>query len=170
MSEKFGFLKFLGSSIVAAVGVSLLGGPLGDFFGGRFGSFSLSPLLSPLVMTNAAFADAPAVPAGGAGPAAGALAAPAPGMGSMLLPFAAMFAVVYFLMIRPQQKKMKEQTEMLGQLKQGDEVITTSGILGTVRGLTEKVVTLEIADDVKIKILKSQVSQVVKGQIKDLTA
>ena len=59
---------------------------------------------------------------------------------------------------------------MLGQLKQGDEVITTSGILGTVRGLTEKVVTLEIADDVKIKILKSQVSQVVKGQIKDLTA
>jgi preprotein translocase subunit YajC len=166
MSEKFGFLKFLGSSIVAALGVSLLGGPLGDYFGTRFGSFSLSPLL----MTSAAFADSPAVPAGGSAPAAGALAAPAPGMGSMLLPFAAMFAVVYFLMIRPQQKKMKEQQEMLGQLKQGDEVITTSGILGTVRGLTEKVVTLEIADDVRIKILKSQVSQVVKGQIKDLTA
>jgi preprotein translocase subunit YajC len=161
MSEKFGFLKFLGSSIVAAVGVSLLGGPLGDFFGGRFGTFSAM---------SAAFADAPAVPAGGSAPAAGALAAPAPGMASMLLPFAAMFAVVYFLMIRPQQKKMKEQQAMLGQLKQGDEVITTSGILGTVRGLTEKVVTLEIADDVKIKILKSQVSQVVKGQIKDLTA
>ena len=161
MSEKFGFLKFLGSSIVAAVGVSLLGGPLGDYFGTRFGTFSAM---------SAAFADSPAVPAGGSAPAAGALAAPAPGMGSMLLPFAAMFAVVYFLMIRPQQKKMKEQTEMLGQLKQGDEVITTSGILGTVRGLTEKVVTLEIADDVKIKILKSQVSQVVKGQIKDLTA
>ena len=160
MSEKFGFLKFIGSSALAYVGVSLLGGPLGDFFGGRFGT---------LAVVSSAFADNPAVPAGG-GSAPAPLAAPAPGMGSMLLPFAAMFAVVYFLMIRPQQKKMKEQTEMLGQLKQGDEVITTSGILGTVRGLTEKVVTLEIADDVKIKILKSQVSQVVKGQIKDLTA
>ena len=88
----------------------------------------------------------------------------------MLIPMAAMFAVVYFLMIRPQQKKMKEQQNMLSQLKQGDEVITTSGILGTIRGQTEKVVTLEIADDVKIKILKSQISQVVKGQIKDITA
>ena len=72
----------------------------------------------------------------------------------MLLPFAAMFAVVYFLMIRPQQKKMKEQQDMLGQLKHGDEVVTTSGILGTITGITEKVVTLEIADDVRIKILK----------------
>ena len=120
---------------------------------------------------GSAWADATtapvAVPAGGAPAAAAPLAAQAPGFGSMLLPFGAMFAVVYFLMIRPQQKKMKEQTDMLGKLKQGDEVITTSGILGTIRGITEKVVTLEIADGVRIKILKSQVSQVVKGQIKD---
>jgi preprotein translocase subunit YajC len=121
---------------------------------------------------SSALADGPAVPAGTA-PATGA-AAPltqaSPGMGSMLLPFAAMFGVVYFMMIRPQQKKMKEQQDMLGQLKQGDEVVTTSGILGTIRGLTEKVVTIEIDDDVKIKVLKSQVSQVVKGSFKDLTA
>jgi preprotein translocase subunit YajC len=163
MSEKSGFLKFMGSSVLAYVGVSFLGGPLGDFFGGRSGTYAA---------ISSAFADSPAVPAGGSSTASAAapLAAASPGMGSMLLPFAAMFAVVYFLMIRPQQKKAKEQQDMLGQLKQGDEVITTSGILGTVRGLTEKVVTLEIADDVKIKILKSQVSQVVKGQIKDITA
>ena len=57
---------------------------------------------------------------------------------------------------------------MMSQLKQGDEILTNSGILGTVRGITEKVVTVEIADDVRVKMLKSQVSQVVKGQIKDL--
>jgi preprotein translocase subunit YajC len=124
-----------------------------------------------LIEISSALADSPAVPAGSAPTTvATPLAAPAPGFGSMLLPFAAMFGVVYFLMIRPQQKKMKEQQDMLGQLKQGDEIVTSSGILGTVRGLTEKVVTIEIDDDVKIKVLKTQVSQVVKGSLKDLTA
>lgn len=86
----------------------------------------------------------------------------------MLLPFVAMFAVVYFLMIRPQQKRLKEQQAMLGALKHGDEVLTSSGLLGKVTGITDKVVTLEVADNVRVKMLKSQVSQVVKGQIKDL--
>ncbi|HAR41530.1 MAG TPA: preprotein translocase subunit YajC [Bdellovibrionales bacterium] len=86
----------------------------------------------------------------------------------MLVPFIAMFAVVYFLMIRPQQKKMKQQQAMLSSLQTGDEVITNSGIIGRIAGMTEKVVTLEISDGVKIKILRSQVGQVVKGQIKDL--
>lgn len=120
-----------------------------------------------------AFADAPLLPVGtapaAATGAAGALAqGAAPGFGSMLAPMAAMFAVVYFLMIRPQQKKQKEQQSMLSQLKHGDEVVTSAGILGTIAGITEKVVTVEVDKDVRIKILKSQVSQVVKGQIKDL--
>ena len=104
----------------------------------KFLGFSaLSGVMTALIGISSALADGPAVPAGGApatGAAAAPLAAPAPGFGSMLLPFAAMFGVVYFLMIRPQQKKMKEQQEMLTQLKQGDEVVTTSGILGTIRG------------------------------------
>jgi preprotein translocase subunit YajC len=132
--------------------------------------FKLLSFWVALINISAAFADGPAVPAGSAPATAAPLTPPSPGMGSMLLPFAAMFGVVYFLMIRPQQKKMKEQQDMLGQLKQGDEVVTTSGILGTIRGLTEKVVTIEIDDDVKIKVLKSQVSQVVKGSFKDLPA
>ena len=86
----------------------------------------------------------------------------------MLMPMVIMFGVVYFLMIRPQQKKVKEQQKMLTALAVGDDVVTTSGILGQITGLAEKVATLEIASGVKIKILKSQVSQVVKGQIKDL--
>lgn len=97
-----------------------------------------------------------------------AAAPQAPGMGSMLVPFALMFAVVYFLMIRPQQKRMKEHQKMINDLKQGDEVVTASGMLGTVRGINDKVVTIEVADDVKVKMLKSQVAQVVKGQIQDL--
>ncbi|OFY98676.1 MAG: preprotein translocase subunit YajC [Bdellovibrionales bacterium GWC1_52_8] len=113
---------------------------------------------------TSAFAETP-LPAGGAVPVG---APPQPGIGGMLVPFIAMFAVVYFLMIRPQQKKMKQQQAMLSSLQTGDEVITNSGIIGRIAGMTEKVVTLEISDGVKIKILRSQVGQVVKGQIKDL--
>jgi preprotein translocase subunit YajC len=118
-------------------------------------------------LSTNAFADAPALPAGTVPAVAGAAAAP--GIGSMLMPMALMFGVVYFLMIRPQQKKAKEQQSLLTALQHGDEVITTSGLLGTVRGITEKVVTLEVADNVKVKMLKSQVAQVLKGSVKDLT-
>src|ERR1700746_1618252 len=119
-----------------------------------------------IITTASAWADNAPVPAGTAN---APLGQQAPGLGSMLLPFAAMFGVVYFLMIRPQQKKMKEQQDMLGQLKQGDEVVTTSGILGTITGITDKVATVEIAPNVRIKILKSQISQVVKGQLKEVS-
>ncbi|MBI2712724.1 MAG: preprotein translocase subunit YajC [Bdellovibrio sp.] len=84
-------------------------------------------------------------------------------------PFILMFAVMYFLILRPQQKRMKEQQNMISALKHGDEILTASGILGKVTGIADKVLTVEIADNVRIKLLKSQVSQVVKGPIKDLT-
>ncbi|MBI3534930.1 MAG: preprotein translocase subunit YajC [Deltaproteobacteria bacterium] len=89
----------------------------------------------------------------------------------MIFPFVLMFGVIYFLMIRPQQKKAKEQQSMLSSMSQGDQVLTNSGILGKITGIADKFVTVEIADDVKIKMLKSQVSQVIKGQsIKELGA
>jgi preprotein translocase subunit YajC len=114
-----------------------------------------------------ALADSPAVPAGSAGSGAAPGAASQPGFASMLMPFAMMFAVVYFLMIRPQQKKLKEQQDMMAGLKQGDEVLTNSGILGKITGIADKLVTVEIADDVRVKMLKSQISQVVQGNIKE---
>ena len=102
-------------------------------------------------------------------PPAAAPAQPQPGFGMSFLPFVLMFGVIYFLMIRPQQKKMKDQQEMMNALKQGDEVLTNSGILGKITGVTDKVVTVEVADDVRVKMLKSQISQVIKGQdIKNL--
>ncbi|MBC7384791.1 MAG: preprotein translocase subunit YajC [Cryobacterium sp.] len=83
----------------------------------------------------------------------------------MLVPFVAMFAIMYFLMIRPQQKRMKAQQAMLSQLKDGDEVLTASGILGRVKGMTDVLVTIEIDRDVSMKVLKSQVSQVMKDGV-----
>ena len=90
------------------------------------------------------------------------------GIMGMLPPMLLMFGVVYFMMLRPQQKKMKEHQQLIAALKHGDEIMTTSGILGKVTGITEKVVTVEIADNVRVKMLKSQVAQVVKDEIKDL--
>jgi preprotein translocase subunit YajC len=78
------------------------------------------------------------------------------------VPFLAMFFIFYFLMMRPQIKKQKTQQEFLQNLKKGDRVLTSSGIFGTIEGLTEKYVTLEIAEDVSIRVLKGHVSQPVK--------
>lgn len=119
-------------------------------------------------LISTAQADGPALPAGATQVPTGAGQPQPPGMGSMMFPMLAIFAVFYFLMIRPQQKKVKEQQDMIGALKHGDDVVTSSGLLGRVTGITDKVVTLELADNVRVKMLKSQVAQVVKGQIKDL--
>lgn len=81
-----------------------------------------------------------------------------PPMFMQLIPFVFMMVVLYFLMIRPQAKKQKSHMEFLQKLKRGDEVVTSSGILGTVEGLTDTFITLEIAPNVRIKVLRSQVA------------
>ena len=78
------------------------------------------------------------------------------------VPFLGMFMIFYFLMMRPQMKKQKTHQDFLQKLKKGDRVLTSSGIFGTIEGLTEKYVTLEIADEVNIRVLKAHVSQPVK--------
>ena len=93
-----------------------------------------------------------------------------PSMIGMALPFLIMLGIMYFLMIRPQQKRVKEHQSLLSNLKTGDEVITSAGILGTIAGMSDKVVTLEVSKNVQLKVLKSQVNQIVKGQVKDLQA
>lgn len=76
---------------------------------------------------------------------------------SMLTPLVLVFFVFYFLMWRPQAKRQQEHQSFLNALKSGDEVVTAGGLLGTVRGVDGKVVTVEVAKGVKIKVLKSQV-------------
>jgi len=106
----------------------------------------------------------------GSGAAASTQAAPAqqPSVFGMLPFMLVMFGAMYFLMIRPQQKRMKEHQSLISSLKNGDEVVTTAGIIGTIAGMSEKVVTLEVSKNVQLKILKSQVNQVVKGPIQDI--
>lgn len=68
-----------------------------------------------------------------------------------------MFLVFYLFLIRPQQKRQKEMLAMLNSLAKGDRVITTGGVLGTIVGLTDSVVTLEVGDKVRIKVLRSHI-------------
>ena len=75
--------------------------------------------------------------------------------------------VFYFLLIRPQQKRVKEQQNMLSRLATGDEIVTTGGLLGRITEVGDPYLTVEIADGVRVRVLKSQISQVVpKGTIK----
>ncbi|MBN20136.1 MAG: preprotein translocase subunit YajC [Bdellovibrionaceae bacterium] len=85
----------------------------------------------------------------------------------MLVPFGLMFVVIYFLMIRPQQKKLKEHQSMLSSLKQGDEVVTASGLLGRISGIDDKIVTVELDTNVRVRMLKSQISTIVRGKLED---
>jgi preprotein translocase subunit YajC len=81
---------------------------------------------------------------------------------SMLFPILGMLAIFYFLLIRPQQKRQKETQKMIGALKNGDRVLTTSGIYATVTGVKDDTFILKIADNVKIEVIKSAVSGVVE--------
>ena len=72
-------------------------------------------------------------------------------------PIVVMFVILYVFMIRPQAKKAQTHRDFLAKLKRGDQVITASGMLGRVEGLTEQFVTLEIADGVRVKMVKSQI-------------
>ncbi len=72
-----------------------------------------------------------------------------------------MFAIFYFLLIRPQQKKAKEHREMVSNLKKGNRIITTGGIYGTIQSIDETTIGLEIAEKIKIKIARGNVGALV---------
>ena len=90
---------------------------------------------------------------GGGGEGAGG------GLGAFL-PLILMFAIFYFLLIRPQQKKAKQHKQLLAALKKGDRVVTSGGLHGVVTGITEDVVTVEIAPKVRVKISRPSISGV----------
>jgi preprotein translocase subunit YajC len=100
-----------------------------------------------------AWAQAPAGPAGG-------------GFESIFL-IVAMFAVLYFLMIRPQMKRAKEHKAMVEALQKGDEVITAGGVLGRISKVSDAYVSVEIANNVEIQVQRAAVQTVLpKGTIK----
>ena len=98
-------------------------------------------------MLDLAFARAP--PPDGADSGGGLLA--------LLPPMIMMFMIFYFVLIRPQKKKQDEARKMINELKEGDTVVTLSGIHGTVKKLKEDTIMLQIADNVRIKINRSSI-------------
>jgi preprotein translocase subunit YajC len=74
------------------------------------------------------------------------------------------FAIFYFILIRPQQKKMKEHKKMVDELKKGDEIVTAGGMYATVENTSPDTLTVKIAEGVKVKITRSSVGAVVKAE------
>jgi len=102
-----------------------------------------------------------------AAPAA-ANGAPSAGMSQLLL-IGAMFAIFYFMLIRPQSKRAKEHKKMLDALAKGDEVLTNGGLLGRVTQLGETYVEVELADNVKVKMQRQAIASVMpKGTLNSL--
>ena len=100
--------------------------------------------------------------------AQGAPAAPGGELMSFL-PIVAIFVVFYFLLIRPQQKRSKEQREMLSNLQKGDEVITSGGVVGRISRLTEQYASLEVAPNIELNVQRTAIAQLLpKGTIKAL--
>ncbi len=77
-----------------------------------------------------------------------------------LIPFVLIFIVFYFLLILPQQRRQKKQRELLEAIKKGDKVITSSGIWGTVTNLDKETVTLQVADNTKIRLQRDHISSI----------
>lgn len=80
------------------------------------------------------------------------------------VPLIFLFVVFYFLLIRPQQKKQKEHANMLNKLEKNDEIVTSGGVHATVISVGEKTAIIRIADNVRVEIEKSAISQVAKAK------
>ena len=85
---------------------------------------------------------------------------PLGGLGSLVVPLALMFGIMYFLVILPQSRQRKKVQAMLSAIKNGDKVVTTSGIYGTINGIDGDTIILKIADNVKIRIARAAIAQV----------
>ena len=85
-------------------------------------------------------------------------APPKPNTFEQLFPFLLIGLFFYFILIRPQQRKHKQHGNFLSKLKRGEEVLTNSGIYGRIEGLTDNFVILEVAENVRIRIAKSQIA------------
>lgn len=81
------------------------------------------------------------------------------------LPLIIMFAIFYFLLIRPQQRKAKQQREMLASIKKGDKVVSSGGLHGVVTGITDDLVTMEIAPKVRVKVTRGSIAGVARKEV-----
>ena len=87
---------------------------------------------------------------------------PGGGIGSFFVPLIFIFILMYFVMIRPQKKRQEQQQKLVGNLKTGDRVVTNAGIHGLISNVKETTVLVKVADNVKIEIDKSAITNVLK--------
>jgi preprotein translocase subunit YajC len=81
-------------------------------------------------------------------------------LNSLIVPTMLIIGIMYFLMIRPQQKRLKDHRDMVAGIRRGDTIVTSGGIIGKVTKVEEQELQVEIADGVKVKLLRSTVSEV----------
>ena len=81
---------------------------------------------------------------------------------SAFIPLILMFAIFYFLLIRPQQKKAKQHKTLLASLRKGDRIVTSGGLHGLITGVADDVVTMEIAPKIRVKVSRGSVSGILK--------
>ena len=81
---------------------------------------------------------------------------------STLIMFGAIFAIFYFMIIRPQQKRAKEKEKLLSNLQKGDKIVTSGGVHGTIAGLDEKTCLVDLGNNVKVKFERSAIASVSK--------
>ena len=98
-----------------------------------------------------------AMGAGGAGGGAGGSG----GLGAFL-PLIIIFAIFYFLLIRPQQRKAKQHKQLLSELRKGDKVVSSGGLHGVITGMSDEVLTVEISPKVRVKISRSSIAGVAR--------
>lgn len=112
-------------------------------------------------MFTSAFAQTPGLPAGGMD------------LVLQMAPFAVILVIMYFLILRPQQKRAKDHRDLVGNVRRGDTVVTTGGLIGRVTKATEPgEIELEIAQNVRVRLLRQMISEVrTKGEpVKDVPA
>lgn len=98
------------------------------------------------------------------GPSPGGAGGDGPSFLISMAPFILMFLIMYLLLIRPQQKRQRDQQQMLDDLQNGDKVVTQGGIIGTISGLKADVVTVRVADNVKLEVQRSSISRVMSSK------
>ena len=91
-----------------------------------------------------------------------------PGLMSNIILFGSIILIFYFMIIRPQQKRAKERQKLIDSMKKGDKVITSGGMYGTIAGMDEKTVLVQIADNVKVKLDRSAIATIVSESVPEI--
>ncbi len=91
------------------------------------------------------------------------------GLGAFL-PLIIIFAIFYFLLIRPQQRKAKQHKQLLSQLRKGDKVVSSGGLHGVITGMSDDVLTVEISPKIRVKISRASIAGVIRraeGEVRE---